>query len=222
VEVHRAVREHADDADLVVQRRDGAGDVRAVGAVVDGPASAAAIVGPRDLARGQVFMPEGIARVDDAHRAVAGMRVAHQVRLHHRDAVGRGLGERIPWMVGLDVLDRRVAGERRERLCRNARRRGPDFRQIQQHLAARRGERRAAWPLVDEFHDEPIRVGALRRLPLALRADGRAERQAADGYRKRRQQPCACHVSCCHPPPPIRCRRFHLFDVWRRTARVRV
>jgi hypothetical protein len=68
-----------------------------------------------------------VARVDDAHRPVGGMRVAHEVRLHHRDAVRAGLSERIPGMVGLDVLDGRVVRERLHGARRDSRRGGADF-----------------------------------------------------------------------------------------------
>ena len=106
MQVDVGIGHHADHADAVVHRRNGAGHMGAVVDVVLEPvAGAAGIAGAGDGIAGQVFVPEVVAGIDDTHGAVTGHAVADLVGLHHRNAVGHGLRERVALHIGFHILD---------------------------------------------------------------------------------------------------------------------
>ena len=95
MQVQLAVAVHAHHPDVVVDRRDGASDMRAVAAGVHIPLASAEVIHAGDITvAGKIFVNLLVARVDDAdHDIGRGLRGGsgqqeRVVRLHHGDAIG--------------------------------------------------------------------------------------------------------------------------------------
>ena len=103
-----AITVDANDTIGVVQRCNGAGDVRAVAAAVFVPVAAAGVHRAGHVRLRQVDMQALIARVDDAdHDIAGGGRGLEQgvIRLHPRDAPRGALRQRVAARVGFDAFD---------------------------------------------------------------------------------------------------------------------
>ena len=154
------------------------------------PAGAAVVLAGHVAAGGQVGMAAGIARVDDADLARAGVRAGQLVGLHGLDApghqlagrvgragAGRGAGVGVAARVLLDVLDVGVARQAVQRRGRHFHGHGVHAEDVQLVLAARGrdGGARLGGLARLEGHDDAGGVGGRPGGAATEQAQGQAE-----------------------------------------------